>query len=110
MNRQLLIIIILLVAVVGIGYWWFTSVFLADEETQLVIDEAMESRLVSYRRLKSVAFDMTAFQDEFFRELVQLPELLEPLVPTGQNLGRSNPYAAYVGGASPVPASGPTPR
>ncbi|MBI2121787.1 MAG: hypothetical protein HYT98_01560 [Candidatus Sungbacteria bacterium] len=110
MNTQLLIIIILLVVVAGIGFWWFTSVLPGGSDTPAVIDADLETRLVSYRRLESVELDMSAFQDEFFRELVSIPDLLTPLVPEGQVLGRPNPYAAAVGGASSAPASGQTLR
>lgn len=110
MSRQLLIIIILIAIVGGIGFWWFTSILPGSPEMSAVIDADLESRLVSYRRLEEVKLDMSAFQDEFFRQLVSIPDLLSPLVPEGQVLGRPNPYAAAAAGAVSTPAPGPAPK
>lgn len=105
MSKSLIFVILLIAAVAGIGYWWYASLLPSGESAPVIIDAELESRLVKYRKLKSIDLDTTPMSEAFFRELVPVPDLLTPLVPVGQNLGRANPFGSIIGGV----LVGPTP-
>lgn len=107
MSKSVIFIILLIAAVAGIGYWWYAVLLPSGQSAPVVIDAALESRLVKYRKLKSINLDTSSMSEAFFRELVQVPDLLTPLVPVGQNLGRANPFGSIIGGVlvGPTPAA-----
>lgn len=89
MNRQTILLIILVLALVGTGYFIYQNLQPQPESAlNSQTQGEFQNRLTELQRLKELKLDTSIFQDKFFQTL-QLPEkpLEQPLTP-----GRPNPF------------------
>lgn len=92
MNRQL-ILIVLLIAVLGVGgYFWYVRVPVNPEgsASNVAIAE-FQQKLGEMRRLTSIDLDTSILQDPFFRSL-KLETATDTVLTTP---GRANPFVPF---------------
>lgn len=89
MTRQTILLIILVLALMGTGYFVYQN-FRSQPEGAInsQTQGEFQNRLAELQRLKELRLDTSIFQDKFFQTL-QLPEkpAEQPLTP-----GRPNPF------------------
>lgn len=95
MNKQTILIVILIGVLAGTGYVWYRQFGATSSsskgDTIRSASQDIETRLAQFRRLKEIQLDTAVLQDPLFRSL-ELPEkVVEPEV----KLGRPNPFLPF---------------
>lgn len=95
MTRQNILIVVLILALAGVGYFFFMG---SEQNTPTVaetsnnVEVQFQERLTQLRRLKTLQFDTSVLRDPFFGSLATQGILIQP---SSEVTGRTNPFLPF---------------
>lgn len=94
MNRQIFLLLIVVMALGSAGYVWYRYASTSTQENVLGTGGSFGTRLSELQRLKDLQLDVSLFQDPFFKSLL-IPESSAGEKIKGKPTGRENPFLPF---------------